>query len=57
MFSFLSSLTEARDRWLQQSNTVPNTAPYLNPDLNSKLISNDNQVVRIDLKIDAISNK
>ena len=43
MFSFLSSLTEARDKWLQQ-NTVVNTAPYLNPDLNTntKIISDLN---------------
>jgi hypothetical protein len=44
MFSFLSSLIESRDIWLQQSNTVVNTAPYLNPylnsDLNANLISN-----------------
>ena len=40
MFSFLSSLTEARDKWLQ-TNTVVNTATYLNPDLNTKLISNN----------------
>jgi len=44
MFSFLSSLIESRDIWLQQSNTVVNTAPYLNPylntDLNTNLISN-----------------
>jgi hypothetical protein len=39
MFSFLSSLTEARDKWLQL-NTIVNTAPYLNPDLNTNLISN-----------------
>jgi len=39
MFSFLSSLIEARDKWLQ-SKTVVNTAPYLNPDLNTTLISN-----------------
>ena len=39
MFSFLSSLTEARDKWLQ-INTVVNTAPYLNPDLRTNLISN-----------------
>jgi hypothetical protein len=57
MFSFLSSLTEARDKWLQQSNTVVNTAPYLNPDLNSKLIPNASQVLRTDLKIEPISNK
>ena len=44
MFSFLSSLTEARDKWLQTSNTVVNTAPYLNPNLNSntKIISDLN---------------
>lgn len=42
MFSFLSSLTEARDRWLQNSKTVVNTAPYLNPDLNTKLVSDLN---------------
>jgi hypothetical protein len=40
MFSFLSSLTEARDKWLQQSNKVVNTAPYLNTNLSTKLISN-----------------
>jgi hypothetical protein len=34
MFSFLSSLIEARDKWLQ-SNTVVNTALYLNTDLNT----------------------
>ena len=58
MFSFLSSLTEARDRWLQAPNTIPNTAPYLNPDLNTKLISisNTNQVLITDLKIEPISN-
>jgi hypothetical protein len=39
MFYFLSSLTEARDKWLQQSNTVVNTGPYLNTDLNTKLVS------------------
>ena len=39
MFSFLSSLIEARDKWLQ-SNTVVNTALYLNTDLNTNLISN-----------------
>jgi hypothetical protein len=39
MFSFISSLIEARDKWLQ-TNTVVNTAPYLNPDLNTNLISN-----------------
>ena len=39
MFSFLSSLTEARDKWLQ-INTVVNTAPYLNSDLTTKLVSN-----------------
>jgi hypothetical protein len=57
MFSFLSSLTEARDKWLQQSNTVPNAAPYLNPDLNTKLILNTNEVLKTDFKIDPISNK
>jgi hypothetical protein len=57
MFSFLSSLTEARDKWLQQSNTVVNTALYLNPDLNTNLISNTSQVLRTDLKIEPISNK
>jgi hypothetical protein len=57
MFSFLNCLTEARDRWLQESNTVVNTAPYLNPDLNTKLISNTNQVLKTDFKIDPISNK
>jgi hypothetical protein len=58
MFSFLSSLTEARDRWLHTPNTIPNTAPYLNPDLNTKLISisNTNQVLITDLKIEPISN-
>ena len=49
MFSFLSNLTEARDKWLQQSNTVPNAAPYLNADLNTNLISN--------MTIKAIPNK
>lgn len=57
MFSFLSSLTEARDKWLQQSNTVVNTAPYLNPylnpDLNTNLISNQ-KVESISI---SISNK
>ena len=49
MFSFLSSLTEARDKWLQQPNKVVNTAPYLNPDLNSNTISNQ--------RVEPISNK
>jgi hypothetical protein len=49
MFSFLSSLIESRDIWLQQSNTVVNTAAYLNPDLNANLISNI-------VKMDPISN-
>ena len=40
MFSFLSGLIEARDKWLQQSKTVVNIAPYLNQDLNTTLISN-----------------
>jgi|LakMenEpi03Aug12_release.lakeMendotaPanAssembly.Ray.scaffolds.fasta_scaffold6173393_1 hypothetical protein len=40
MFYFLSGLIESRDKWLQQSNTVVNTAPYLNPDLRTKLVSN-----------------
>ena len=40
MFSFLSSLTEARDKWLQSPNKVVNTAAYLNPDLRTNLISN-----------------
>jgi hypothetical protein len=50
MFSFLSSLIESRDKWLQQKNTIVNTAPYLNPDLNVKLISNTA------IKIDPIFN-
>ena len=41
MFSFLSSLTEARDKWLQ-TNTAVNTAPYLNPNPNPNLISDLN---------------
>jgi hypothetical protein len=40
MFSFLNGLIESRDKWLQQSNTVVNIAPYLHPDLSAKLISN-----------------
>jgi hypothetical protein len=57
MFSFLSGLIESRDKWLQQSNTVVNTAPYLKPDLSTKLISNTYQILISDLKIDTISNK
>jgi hypothetical protein len=41
MFSFLSSLTEARYKWLQ-SKTVVNTAPYLNQNLSTKIISDLN---------------
>ena len=53
MFSFLSSLTEARERWLQQPNKVVNTAPYLNSDLRTKLVSN----LVINPVINPISNK